>query len=128
MSCFLKYALFRLRAHVARKSYRAHTVHFTALFASFCVAAADPLAAQSDFGDAPAPYPTLLSADGARHSVVQGMFLGAGVTADPDGQPDPNANADARDDGVTFLGSITAGNNNVVRVVASVPGKLDAWI
>src|SRR5258705_13739216 len=98
MSCFLKYALFRLRAHVARRAYRGHAIHFSALFACFCVAGADPSAAQTDFGDAPAPYPTLFSADGARHLIVQGIYLGAGVSAEADGQPDRNAAADDGDD------------------------------
>src|SRR5438309_6555538 len=81
-----------------------------------------------DFGDAPAPYPTLLSANGAYHQIVQGIFLGDGVTADRDGQPDPNANLDLADDGVTFLTPLVRGNVASVRVFASVPGKLDAWI
>src|SRR5206468_9070847 len=58
------------------------------------LALARSLSAQTapmDFGDAPAPYPTSLSADGARHSYVQGIFLGAGVTVEPDGQPSPDA-------------------------------------
>src|SRR2546423_4154650 len=41
-----------------------------------------------DFGDAPAAYPTLLSADGARHRIVPGIHLGKGVSFEPDGQPD----------------------------------------
>src|SRR5436305_218434 len=32
-----------------------------------------------DFGDAPAPYPTLRVNNGARHLIVPGVYLGAGV-------------------------------------------------
>ena len=45
-----------------------------------------------DFGDAPdAPYPTLLANDGARHVVVPGIYLGALIDSEPDGQPDASA-------------------------------------
>ena len=81
-----------------------------------------------DFGDAPDVYPTSLSKDGARHAIGPAMYLGAGVTFEADGLPDPNANADAGDDGVTFLTVPVPGYSCPVRVVASVTGKLDAWI
>ena len=100
-------------------------------FVAVLLACAPSLLAQNgpfDFGDAPAPYPTLLSANGAYHQIVQGIFLGDGVTADRDGQPDPNANLDLADDGVTFLTPLVRGNVASLRVFASVPGKLDAWI
>src|SRR3954469_5356465 len=87
-----------------------------------------PLAAQDDYGDAPLPYPTLLSANGARHRVTPGFFLGTGVTTETNGQPDVDASLDVGDDGVTFLSPLAAGNSNVVRVVASANGRLDAWI
>src|SRR6266404_4479270 len=56
-----------------------------------------------DFGDAPVSYGTRLAENGAQHMVVQGMQLGANITFEPDGQPDPAANADIGDDGVQFL-------------------------
>ena len=38
-----------------------------------------------DFGDAPDPsYPTRLASNGARHRIVDGMYLGAGVDPEPD--------------------------------------------
>ena len=44
-----------------------------------------------DFGDAPDPtYATLSANDGARH-VIGGLFLGAGVDPDGDGQPNVTA-------------------------------------
>ena len=48
-------------------------------------------AAQSfDYADAPAPYPTTLKDNGARH-VVGGPLLGSIVDVEEDGQPDPSA-------------------------------------
>lgn len=83
-----------------------------------------------DFGDAPdAEYPTLLASDGARHVVVAGVFLGAGVDAELDGQPSPDAAADGDDeDGVRFSGPLRVGQGVSVEVVASTNGFLSAWI
>jgi hypothetical protein len=83
---------------------------------------------RADFGDAPAPYPTLLSADGARHNLVPGVYLGSQVTFEPNGQPDPNAAADAGDDGITFITAPVRGQPCTIRVIASVNGFLDGWI
>jgi hypothetical protein len=90
-----------------------------------------------DFGDAPDPsYPTLLRSNGARHRIVQGIFLGERVDAEPDGQPNPTATGDdsspagapSDEDGVTFLSPLTPGQTATIRVVASVQGRLDAWL
>jgi VCBS repeat-containing protein len=84
-----------------------------------------------DFGDAPAPYPTLLSDDGARH-VATGPTLGSQRDAESDGQPSSPANGDGGDeDGVTFgpimVGQLDAGVTvNVQNAPAGA--KLDAWI
>ncbi len=43
----------------------------------------------TDYGDAPAPYPTLSADNGASHEIKDGFFLGTGVTAEEDGQPSP---------------------------------------
>ncbi len=63
-----------------------------------------------DFGDAPWPYPTLEEDDGARHRVSM-LFLGTGSSAEEDGLPDPDANGDNLDDGLTFLGSFVPGQS-----------------
>ncbi|MBC7262677.1 MAG: hypothetical protein H5T63_11780, partial [Chloroflexi bacterium] len=43
---------------------------------------------QSDWGDLPdGPYPTLFASNGARHVVIPGLYLGASVDFEPDGQP-----------------------------------------
>ena len=62
-----------------------------------------------DFGDAPDPtYPTLSASDGAGHVFGAGVYLGAAVDADADGQPTAGATGDDTDtsgddeDGVTF--------------------------
>ncbi|MBN2171254.1 MAG: T9SS type A sorting domain-containing protein [Candidatus Krumholzibacteriota bacterium] len=88
----------------------------------------------SDWGDAPDPtYPTMSWNNGARHFVVPGFYLGAGVDTEHDGQPLPNAMGDDNDgnddeDGVVFLTPLIAGQSATMDVTASVPGLLDAWL
>ncbi len=97
-----------------------------------------------DFGDAPDPrfatageYPTLLSNDGARHELGSGLFLGAGVDADPDGHQNADATGDDVDsdgdngddeDGVMFKTALIRGGTTEITVVASGPGVLNAWV
>lgn len=87
-----------------------------------------------DFGDAPDPsYPTLLANNGARHMIVPGIYMGALIDAEPDGQPNPNATGDdlsnlADEDGVVFTSPITPGLNATVDVICSSPGFLSAWV
>ena len=58
--------------------------------------------APADFGDAPLPYPTLATEDGAHH-VATGLTLGTTRDIDAGGTPSPAADADGADeDGVTF--------------------------
>ena len=88
-----------------------------------------------DFGDAPAPYPTLAQSNGARHSVTS-LFLGQRVDAETEGQPtsfaqgDDNNPAGALDDedGVTFVSLLIPGQTATLSVVASSTGLLHAWI
>lgn len=47
-----------------------------------------------DYGDAPAPYPTLIAQNGAAHGFLQGFHLGATVDAETDGQPSLGADGD----------------------------------
>ena len=87
-----------------------------------------------DFGDAPdRPYPTLLANDGARHNIVPGMYLGSSIDSEADGQPAADALGDDNDgsddeDGVVFLSLVNPGQGVTVKVTASVPGNLDAWV
>ncbi len=76
-----------------------------------------------DWGDAPAPYPTLQNGGGARHQIVSGFTLGASVDAESGGQPSANADADdlnpsGADDenGVTFP-TLAPGQTTTVTVV-----------
>ena len=101
-----------------------------------------------DYGDAPdgvvAPqYPTLLANDGARHG-LSGIFMGAAIDIEPDGQPDPNALGDDQnlvyaggtpwppgdEDGVVFnTMPLIPGQMAQVTVSASLGGTfLSAWV
>ncbi|MHC4206378.1 MAG: choice-of-anchor D domain-containing protein, partial [Planctomycetota bacterium] len=98
-----------------------------------------------DYGDAPDPtYPTLLINNGARHVLSGGPFLGAGVDAEADGQPQVLALGDDTDsvfttpgnvhfpagdeDGVVFTSLLIAGETATLTVTASAPGLLNAWL
>ena len=87
-----------------------------------------------DFGDAPAPYPTLFAANGARHVVTgTGPVLGLAPDSEPNGQPTLGANGDDLtglddEDGVVFTSPVIPGQNATVTVTASAPGLLQAWI
>ena len=92
-----------------------------------------------DFGDAPDPwaatageYPTLSANDGARHVLGSGLFLGATVDAETDGQPNASASGDDNngddEDGVTFTSVVAPGGVGSVDVTASAAGLLNAWI
>jgi large repetitive protein len=88
----------------------------------------------ADFGDAPAPYPTLLADNGARHGVVPGFSLGATLDGEGDGQPTTPADGDGADeDGVTFGPSLDAcATQNLTITLSNSAGiatpRLDAWI
>jgi hypothetical protein len=92
-------------------------------------------AQQLDFGDAPAPYPTLLNHNGARHAMGE-LRLGNFIDGEPDGQPNPTATGDDinpvgapdDEDGVVFMTAMVPGQVATVRVTASGRGRLDAWI
>jgi hypothetical protein len=89
-----------------------------------------------DFGDAPNPYPTKLVANGARHTIVKGVFLGSILDNENDGQPSVNALGDDNnpigglddEDGVVFIKLVHPGKQATVKVTASKAGKLDAWV
>jgi hypothetical protein len=82
-----------------------------------------------DFGDAPAPYPTLLTDNGAFHLVSSDLYLGASVNSDADGTPDATATSDLSDDGVVLPSTLIARlDATVIVTVSGESGKLDAWI
>jgi hypothetical protein len=89
-----------------------------------------------DFGDAPdgfiPGYPTLLANNGARHTIVPGLFLGNLIDAEFDGQPNATATGDdinglADEDGVAFVTPLAAGQPAKIVVTASANGLLQAW-
>ncbi|MCA9137955.1 MAG: hypothetical protein KDB00_14385 [Planctomycetales bacterium] len=80
-----------------------------------------------DYGDAPAPYPVLLSDNGARHA-IGGPVLGAVVDAEIDGQPSPLADGDGSDeDGLTITNPLVAGQTSDVSVSSPTGGALDLF-
>ena len=91
---------------------------------------------QIDFGAAPAPYPTTLAQNGARHIISDGLFLGSGVTPSGDGAPNVNADNGLPGDGVSGLPGnlmpaappLIPGSMATITVTASQAGFLDAWM
>ena len=82
-----------------------------------------------DYGDAPLPYPTTFSENGARHPAI-GPRLGALRDTEADGSHSAAADSDGADeDGVTF-GAIIVGalDATVIVNVQIAAGKLDGWI
>ena len=98
-----------------------------------------------DLGDAADPtFPTLVASVGPRHAINPGIFLGACVDSDADGQPNATATGDdvgvaagvtegvcavANDDedGVAFS-ALVPGVGAMIDVTASTAGLLDAWV
>jgi hypothetical protein len=88
---------------------------------------------QQDFGDAPdRAYRTLLAGNGARHTIVPGVYLGRGVDGEADGQPNATATGDDLDgddeDGVVFASDLVPGETTDIQTTASVQGALNAWV
>lgn len=87
-----------------------------------------------DFGDAPAPYPTLLNQNGARHTAT-GPLLGVLRDTENDGQPNLFAQGDDNigddEDGVEFVSAMVPGQMATIRVTvngAANGARLDAWM
>ncbi|MCA9204370.1 MAG: gamma-glutamyl-gamma-aminobutyrate hydrolase family protein, partial [Planctomycetales bacterium] len=93
-----------------------------------------------DFGDLPDEagplgtpmYPTLLVNNGARHSILSGVFLGQRLDSETDGQPDALATGDDTngmddEDGVIFSQMIPGGQATMT-VTASADGYVSAWV
>jgi hypothetical protein len=82
--------------------------------ASTCGQCTKTPTAGTDFGNAPdPPYATLIASNGARHTIVPGVFLGSAVGVD---------------DGVVFTSALRPGHEASVEVVASTQGYLNAWL
>lgn len=93
-----------------------------------------PLSGQDfDWGDAPAPYPTLDADGGPSHYITPGLCLGRAVDPEPDGLADSNAAGDDAGgmndaDGVTFDSPIEPGTTASLTVTATGQGFLNAWM
>jgi hypothetical protein len=90
--------------------------------------------AESDFGDAPQIYPTLLADDGAHHVAI-GPTLGLQRDLELDGLPSVGANGDDLngtpddEDGLVNIPILAPGlQQTPLDVVASGPSFLNAWI
>jgi hypothetical protein len=87
-----------------------------------------------DFGDAPGPYPVLITSDGARHA-PSSLRLGSAEDTEWDGRPSATADGDdladapSDEDGVTLPTSMRIGVTNEVTVVMTGAAEaiLDAW-
>jgi hypothetical protein len=88
----------------------------------------------TDFGDAlDHGYLTLLASNGARHTIVPGVFLGGTVDGESDGRPGASATGDDTagtddEDGVVFTSTLHAGHDATIDVTASTAGYLNAWV
>jgi hypothetical protein len=87
-----------------------------------------------DFGDLwDTKFPTLFKTNGAMHEIIPGIYLGAGVDDEPDGQPDDNATGDDfagsdDEDGVVWPALLAPGSLNQCEITVAWPGYLSAWI
>lgn len=81
-----------------------------------------------DFGNAPEPYPTTRSADGARH-LAGTLRLGTSVETEGDGVA---GDLPSDNDGVRFITSLVVSAHKSttasIDVASTASGKLDAWI
>ncbi|QDV52403.1 GEVED domain-containing protein [Gimesia fumaroli] len=84
-----------------------------------------------DFGDAPDTYPTLLADDGARHTLVGNLRLGASIDLDADGLPSLDASGDGLDDdGIVFLSNGISESDAFASILVDVTGDgfLQGWV
>ncbi len=111
-----------------------HELHGQPIDLAFVIAGDDTPPPELDYGDAPDPtYPTLAASVGASHQISPNIYLGAGIDAEPDGQPDPTATGDDLggfddEDGVVPGTPLIPGQTATMIVTASVDGYLDGWI
>jgi hypothetical protein len=80
-----------------------------------------------DWGDAPSTYPVTAAQNGASHLIQNGLMLGTNISADLDGQPSANADADTFDDGLISY-AFSPGVESTMTVLAQGTGILDAWL
>ena len=90
-----------------------------------------------DFGDAPAPYPTLISQGGASAGLLGGFHLGTKIDAEDNGLPNATATGDNLlnlddEDGVVISSNLYAGTTATIKVTATATsrpaGYLQGWV
>ncbi|MDF7824046.1 GEVED domain-containing protein [Pontiellaceae bacterium B12227] len=87
-----------------------------------------------DWGDAPTGFNTTAAGNGANHTIAAGIFMGAQIDAEPDGQHSPAADGDDLsgvpndEDGVLFVSPIVPGQQAQFTVTVSAVGWLDIWL
>jgi uncharacterized repeat protein (TIGR01451 family) len=98
----------------------------------------------NDLGDAPAPFATLVAANGARHAIdpASPLRLGACVDTEADGQPNAGANGDDQGPGSATVGACGVANDDedavgfqpviacrtgALTISSGAAGRLDAW-
>ena len=90
--------------------------------------------APKDWGDAPDSYPVTDLNSGAFHLLINDLMLGSAVDSEGNGQPSIGAIRDDIDsavddeDGITLTSPLFAGGNTTIEAVASMPGRIDAWV
>ncbi len=84
--------------------------------------------AARDFGDAPAPYPTSVAEDGARHAPGGAVWLGAAPGMEWDAARNAAASADTAEDGATQTVPLIPGQSGQFLVNASAFCFLNGWI
>ena len=95
---------------------------------------------ETDFGDAPEPFPTLAADDGARHIVTPNTGFGDAPDPDEDGQPDPQSPGDppatgddndsGGDDeaGIVFVTNPVVCTDSEVLIAPKSEGVVNAWL
>ncbi|WP_242620340.1 LruC domain-containing protein [Shewanella maritima] len=98
-----------------------------------CALAEVPVGDSVDFGDAPNSYSTLMSDNGARHGIIEGLSLGKLNDNESDGYPAPLSDDSSDgiddDDGISMPTGFEIGETAVLLVdVTGSDGYLNAWI
>jgi len=86
-----------------------------------------------DWGDAPAPYPTLAVDNGPSHRIAEGLCLGWAIDGELDGQPHPTANGDDTsnlpdEDGLYVNCSAYPGQIAMLSLRVKGIGYVSAWV
>jgi hypothetical protein len=86
-----------------------------------------------DYGDAPDSYGTLGASNGAGHAIGSGLYLGALIDDEADGQPSAGVDGDDLyglddEDGIVFTSLLTVGMQASLNATLTAAGLLNAWL